>query len=82
VNKNPLESPQPQLALGKAIRELREKRGKTQKDLATGAGITFNTLSLIELGNANPTWRTVRGIASALDVRVSTLARRAEEIEG
>lgn len=73
---------QPQPALGKAIRQLREKRGATLKEIAPKAGITFGTLALIERGEGNPTWATVRGIAAALDVPVSTLAQAVEKLEG
>jgi transcriptional regulator with XRE-family HTH domain len=38
-------------------------------------------LSLIERGEANPTWETVKGIARALGVPVSELARAAEKLE-
>lgn len=37
-------------------------------------------LSHIEAGRRNPSWSTVQRIAAALGVRVSDLARRAEEI--
>ncbi len=73
---------QPQPALGAAIRELRQKRGETLKTLAPKAGITWGTLGVIERGEANPTWGTVRAIAGALGVSVSTLARTAEGSEG
>jgi transcriptional regulator with XRE-family HTH domain len=59
-------SDQPQPALGHAIRQLRQKRGMTQEDLAHEAGITTGTLSLIERGHANPTWGTISALASAL----------------
>lgn len=59
-------SDEPQPALGNAIRQLREKRGMTQEALAHGAGITAGTLSLIERGQSNPAWGTVRRIAMAL----------------
>ncbi len=36
--------------------------------------MTFNTLSLIELGQANPTWETVKGIATALGVSIADIA--------
>ena len=72
---------QPQPALGKAIRKLRHKRGATLKALAPEAGITLGTLALIERGEANPTWGTVRGIAAALGVSVSELAKLAERSE-
>jgi transcriptional regulator with XRE-family HTH domain len=65
--------------LGKAIRQLREKRGMSQEVLGPTAGITPGTLSLIERGEANPTWGTVRGIAAALDVSISELAKLSEK---
>jgi transcriptional regulator with XRE-family HTH domain len=43
------------------------------------AGITPNMLSLIERGEGNPSWSTMRGIVAALGVPVSKLARLAEE---
>jgi XRE family transcriptional regulator, regulator of sulfur utilization len=75
---NPRQTVKPQPALGKAIRELRQKRGATLETVAGEAGITLNMLSLIERGEGNPTWATVRGIAAALGVPVSTLAKAAE----
>lgn len=73
---------QPQPALGAAVRQLREKRGDTQEALASKAGITLSTLSVIERGRANPTWGTVRSIAAALDVSIGELGRLAEKLEG
>jgi transcriptional regulator with XRE-family HTH domain len=68
-------SERPQPALGKAIRQLRQKRGLTQVALGEKAGITGRSLSLIERGHANPTWATVTGIASALGVSMGELGR-------
>jgi XRE family transcriptional regulator, regulator of sulfur utilization len=67
--------------LGKAIRELRQKRSASLEALAGEAGITLNMLSLIERGDGNPTWATVRGIAKALKVSVAELAKAAEKFE-
>lgn len=78
---NPRQTPYPQPALGNAIRELRQKRGASLKSLAPETGITLNMLSLIERGEANPTWETVKGIATALEVQVSELAKLAEKFE-
>jgi transcriptional regulator with XRE-family HTH domain len=75
-------SGRPQPALGKAIRQLREKGGMTQEVLAAKANLTVRSLSAIETGKANPTWATVGDIASALGVPVSTLAKAAEKLEG
>jgi len=79
---NPRQTPHPQPALGQAIRELRGKRGKSLQELAPKAGITFGTLSLIERGEANPTWETVKRLAGALGVSVAELAKAAEGLEG
>lgn len=75
------DTPHPQPALGKAIRQLREERETSLRTLAPRASVTFNTLSLIERGEANPTWETVKGIAAALDVSVSELAKLSERLE-
>lgn len=74
-------SQRPQRALGRAIRELREKRGLTQEAVAHEAGVTASTYGLIERGQSNPTWATVEDIASALGVSVVELARRAEKLK-
>jgi transcriptional regulator with XRE-family HTH domain len=74
-------SERPQAALGEAIRELRGKQKTTQEDLAATAGITPATLSLIERGQANPTWDTARRIASALGVSIGELAKLSEKHE-
>ena len=67
--------PDPQPALGQAIRQLRNKRGLSQEDLAHAAGVTTGTISAIERGNSNPTWGTVKSIARALDVSMPELAK-------
>jgi XRE family transcriptional regulator, regulator of sulfur utilization len=74
-------SDQPQPALGTAIRQLREKHGATQEDLAHEADITTGTLSLIERGHANPTWGTVKNIASALSITMTELSALAERVQ-
>jgi len=80
VNPHTDKTSQAQPALGKAIRELRHKRGASLETLAGKAGITLNMLSLIERGEGNPTWATVSGIAEALGISVSDLAKRAERL--
>jgi transcriptional regulator with XRE-family HTH domain len=72
------QNPDAQAALGTAIRELRNRQGATLEALAGEAGITKNMLSLIERGEGNPSWSTLRGIALALGVPVAELAKRAE----
>jgi len=71
----------PQPALGRAIRELRQKKGATLKSLASEASVTWGTLGVIERGEANPTWGTVRAIAEALEVSIGELGVLAEKFE-
>jgi transcriptional regulator with XRE-family HTH domain len=66
--------------LGSAIRGLRKAQKLTIETLAGTARIHTTYLSGIERGLANPTWKIVGKIAEALDVEVSELARRAEEL--
>jgi XRE family transcriptional regulator of biofilm formation len=67
--------------LGQAIRELRRKRGLSLEAVAQKAGLALNTLSLIERGEANPTWQTVKGIAAAFDVSIAEIAKRSLQFE-
>lgn len=72
-------SDQPQPALGKAIRQLREERGMTQEALAQEAGITVGHMSMIERGHSNPTWGTVRSISAAFAISIADLAKLSEK---
>lgn len=74
-------SQRPQSGLGNAIRQLREKRGLTQEAVAHEAGVTASTYGLIERGQSNPTWATVRDIAEALGVTIADIATRAVKLE-
>jgi transcriptional regulator with XRE-family HTH domain len=72
---------EPQVGLGSAVRQLREKKGLTQEALAHDAGVTTGTLSLIERGHSNPSWGTVKRIAAALGVTIVDLARAGERLD-
>lgn len=74
-------SPQAPAGLGRAIRQLREKRGMTQEGLAHEAGSTAATIGAIERGLTNPSWGTVEGIAAALDVSVVEVAKIAQRLK-
>jgi transcriptional regulator with XRE-family HTH domain len=74
-------SDQPQPALGKAIRQLRNERDMTQEALAHAAGVTVGHLSMIERGHSNPTWATVKAISTALDEPMVELTRLASKFE-
>ena len=74
-------SERPQPALGEAVQELRRKHGATQKALAAEADLTTATVSLIERGEANPTWGTLKKIAAALGVTMGELGKLADKHE-
>lgn len=74
-------SERPQPALGEAVHQLREKRGMTQEAVARGAGITTATLSLIERGQANPTWDTLKKIAASLGSSMGELGKLADRLD-
>jgi len=50
------------------VKRLRRAKGWTQSDLATEANVRQALVSEIELGEANPTVRTIAKLAHALDV--------------
>jgi transcriptional regulator with XRE-family HTH domain len=75
--------PQPTLAqLGIAIRALREARGLTHEDLAHESGFHRVSISRIERGKQDPSWTGLTKIASALDVELIDLVRRAGKTAG
>jgi len=71
----------PQIGLGKAIRQLRQDGGLSQETLGHRAEIHPTWISHIESGRINPTWGNVRRIAAGLKVPLSQLAELAEDFE-
>lgn len=70
-----------QECFGRFIRDLRKKRGMSQKDLADGTGIDFTYLSKIEnCKMAPPSEKTIIAIAEALDADSDELMRLAGKI--
>ena len=60
--------------IGKRIRELREERGLSQREVARRAGLTPSGVGFIELGQTQqPSAKTVVAIARALNVPVEEL---------
>lgn len=57
-----------QVAFGRHIRSLRERRKLTQEEVAHRAGIHVTYLSGVERGVRNPSLRNIRAIAAALEV--------------
>jgi transcriptional regulator with XRE-family HTH domain len=71
----------PQLGLGKAIRQLRNEIHLSQEALGLRSDIHPTWISHLESGRINPTWGNVRRIARGLEVTLPELATLAERLE-
>lgn len=58
---------------GERIKEIRKKRGMTQKDVATILQIDMRSFGRIEKGNRSPSLDTLEKIACALSVEIKDL---------
>lgn len=56
--------------LGRAVRELREERGWSQRQLAEAAAMTQSAVARFEAGGTVPTLPVLERLARALDVRL------------
>jgi transcriptional regulator with XRE-family HTH domain len=58
-------------SLGAKLRQLRSERNISQRDLAHLAGLSPNSISLIERDETSPSVATLQSLAAALDIRMS-----------
>ena len=65
-------------AFGKTLRELRLKAGLTQEKLGLEADLRRTFVSLLELGQQQPTLTTIFKLAKALNVAPSEMIRSVE----
>jgi transcriptional regulator with XRE-family HTH domain len=65
-------------AFGKTLRELRLKAGLTQEKLGLEADIRRTFVSLLELGQQQPSLTTIFKLAKALNVAPSEIIRSVE----
>lgn len=70
----------PDVAFGRALRQLRVASRLTQEQLGLEAGVQRNFISLIETGQNQPTISTIFKLADALGVKPSKLVSDAEKI--
>lgn len=59
--------------VGKKIKNIREKSGLTQAEVAKKAGINVNYFAVIERGEVSPSLEKVEKIAKALGVKSSDI---------
>ncbi|MFN2216530.1 MAG: cupin domain-containing protein [Anaerolineales bacterium] len=60
-----------QTSIGKRLRAIRLERSLSQRELAKMAGISTNSISLIERDEISPSVATLQNLATALRVRIS-----------
>ena len=57
--------------VGARLRQLRQEKQLSQRELAKRAGVTNSTISLIELNNVSPSVSSLKKILDALPVSIS-----------
>lgn len=70
-----------QTALGAAAKARREELGLSQEALALRSGLHQRWISNTETGKRNPSYASLRRLASALDLTTAELIARAEATE-
>jgi transcriptional regulator with XRE-family HTH domain len=70
-----------QAALGLAVKHRREELGLTQEQLANDTDLHQRWISNVETGKRNPSYGSLRRLATGLNLTASELLARAEQIE-
>ena len=65
------EALEPEFTIIQALIDARKKSGYTQKQLSERTGIAQGDISKIEKGEANPSLRMLKRLASGLDMKLS-----------
>jgi transcriptional regulator with XRE-family HTH domain len=68
--------------LGQAIREVRERQGRSVSELAAAIGISQRTITRIEAGDRESDYELIIKLARGFGVRASEIFGRVEELEG
>lgn len=68
-----------QLALGRALRQLRQQAGLTQRELADRAGADDTYISQVETGRRDIRWSTITRLLNALDASIADLAAEIQQ---
>lgn len=70
------------VVFGQVLRAERKRAGLTQEKLGFAAGLERNYISMLELGQRQPTLGSLFKLAGALQVRPAELVDRVETILG
>lgn len=68
-----------EVAIGREVRRHRQLLGMTMSEVSREAGLSTGMLSKIENGQTSPSLETLRRVATALNVPVTSLFRQYEE---
>lgn len=74
-------APAPQAALGEAVKTRRVDLGLTQEQVSLRSDLHQRWLSNVETGKRNPSYASLRRLASALELTTAELIARAEAAE-
>jgi transcriptional regulator with XRE-family HTH domain len=66
-------------AVGRRLRDLRQRRGLTQRTLAQACDLSANAIGLIERGESSPSVSTLHRLALALEVPIAQLFTETED---
>ncbi|MFZ6871914.1 helix-turn-helix domain-containing protein [Undibacterium sp. Di27W] len=69
----------PAIVFGRVLRQLRKEAGLTQEQLGFDAQVERKYVSLIELGQNQPTVRVIFKLAAALDTTPSRMMKLVED---
>jgi transcriptional regulator with XRE-family HTH domain len=69
------------LALGRAVKLMREQRGMSADELAEASGVSRECLDALETGQLDPTYELLVEIAEGLGVQPSELVIFAEQLD-
>lgn len=67
------------MAFAENLREIRERRGFSQNELAEMTDLTQGAISKFESGRTNPNTRTIKIIANALNVTYDELTEEKQD---
>ena len=73
--------PPPHVLLGKAVYQIRKKKGLSKKSVADEGGFSTRWLADLESGRTNPTYDNLRRLALAMTISLRELMRVVEEVE-
>ncbi len=71
----------PDPVLGPVLRAERQNQQRSMEAVAHDAGVTTNSLMKIELGRSDPSYSTVKRIASTLGMTRTELAQRLDQAD-